>query len=430
MRFNTIGKMRRDVDSNLHSGGVSGLQDFYNTIDKARLNLIGRIRPEELIRKSYIEQALYPNVFQYASPDDLKYKDLIEINKLSGYRSVESMNYPLMLVYKRRADQNRNRAANTVSVNYENGVKYMEVYHPQGLRGDFRVIHNCDSLNQNGTWNVGGNVTNFREDKLNHVIGHGSFAFDINNSSTSGFIENFTLETFSIEGFMQNGAAFAWLDIPLPLNITSVKLTMGSDSTNLTTDLYESTVNQPHDNNEFVTGWNLLKFMLNNLSTVGTPNPKALTYIRFDFTTTGQSIPNCHIDNILIRNGEVFEVTYNSTYMIIDSVSKAWKKYATSDNDIIVAEEDTYNLLMLETTLAAQKEIFGSAIAAQSDVSDVANQLKQKYAEYGLNHKSEALLGEDSYHVYGNMYDDYSDSTMPGYSDRWSNNITDGSQGY
>ena len=417
MQFNTIGKLRKDIDSNLHAGGVSGLQDFYNTIDKGRLNFITKIRPEELIRKQYIEQALYPNVFRYTSPEDLKYKDVIEISKLSGYRSSESMEHPLQLVYKRRFDQKRSHAKNTISVNYENGVKYMEIYHPQGLRGMFNVIHNCDSLSDNGTWNTGGNITNFHEDKLNHVIGHGSFGFDINNSSTSGFIENFTLETFSISDFLQKGAAFAWLDFPIPEEITSIKLTLGSNSTNLTTDLFQSTVNAPHDNNEFNTGWNLIKFMLNNLTTVGLPNPTALTYIRFDITTTGNAVPNCHIDNILTRNGEVFEVLYNSTYVLMDAKNSAWKKIATSESDIIPMEEDSYNLFMLECTLAAQKELYGSGIAAQSDVSDIESGLIPAYQEYKMNHKSEAMIMEDSYHIYGNIYDGFSDDTMPGFND-------------
>lgn len=418
MNFYTVGKLRKDIDSNLHAGGVSGLQDFFNTIDKGRIAFIGKVRPEELIRKSYIEQALYPSVNRYACPEDLKYKDIIEIHKLSGYRSPESMEHPLMLVYKRRNDQKRTNARNTISINYENGVKYMEIFHPQGLRGhQHRVIHNCDSLTDNGSFNTGGNVVNLKEDKLNHVIGHGSLSFDINNSSSSGFIENFTLESFDISDFLQKGAAFAWLDLPIPKEMENVKLTLGSNPLNLATDLYTSSVNQPHDNNEFTTGWNLLKYMLNNLQTIGFPNPKKMIYIRFDFTTTGKEIPNCHLDNILVRTGEVFDVTYNSSYILIDANTKAWKKIATDNGDIIIAEEDTYNCFMKECTLAAQKELYGSGIAAQSDVSDVAADLAEEYQKYRMEHKSEALLVEDSIHIYGNVYDGYSDDTMPGYTD-------------
>ena len=418
MGFYTIGKLRRDIDQNLHAGGVSGLQDFYNTIDRGRVAFITRVRPEELIRKDYIEQALYPSVNRYACPDSLKYKDIIEIHKLSGYRSVESMEHPLQLVYKRRGDQKRNGSRNVISINYENGVKYMEIYNPQGLRGHQHfVIHNCDSLTDNGTWNTGGNVTNLVLDELNHVIGHGSLKFDINDSSNTGYLENFTLEPFSLSDYLQKGAAFAWLDLPVPKEMLAVKLTVGST---YGVDYYTSTVAGPHDNSEFTTMWNLLKFMLNNLSKTGNPDPNNCTYVRFDFTTTGKAISNCHLDNILVRSGEVFQVTYNSTYILMDATTHAWKKVATAESDIIVAEEDTYNLFMKECILSAQKELYGSGLAAQSDINDVGSSLAEDYYRYKLEHKSEALLVEDSMHVYGNIYDGWSDDTMPGYTDHQS----------
>jgi hypothetical protein len=417
MNFYTIGKLKRDIDSNLHAGATSGLQDFFNTVDKGRLQFITKVRPEELIRKSYIEQALYPNVNRYAAPDGMKYRDIIEIKKLSGYRTSDSMDHPLTLIYKRRSGQKRLNSQNTVSVNYENGIKYLEIYRPYDLydlEEQYVVIHDCESLSTNGTWNTGGNVVNFKLDELNRIVGTGCFSFDINNSSTTGYLENTTLTAFDLNDFLQKGASFAWLDLPIPKEMISVKLTMGST---YGVDYYYSTVNQPHDNNVFTTGWNLLKYMLNNLTSVGTPNPKNLTYVRIDFTTTGNAIPNCHIDNILVRSGEVYEVSYNSTYMLMDANTRAWKQIATDNSDIIVAEEDSYRCFMLECTVAAQKELYGSGIAAQSDISDAAADLIEAYQEYKREHKSEALLAEESSHVFGNIYDGYSDDIMPGYSD-------------
>ncbi len=423
--FYTVGNLRADIDSNLHAGGVSGLQDFYKTVDKGRRALIGKVRPEELIRKAYIEQALYPLVDRYSVPEDMKYDDVIELNLLAGYRNVDTMNHPMMLVYRRRFGQKRGSAANVMNIGYENGVKYLRVFRPlQGNRfggnqsyptaATFQIINDCDSLSLNGTWNVGGNVVNLHLDELNHVIGFGSLAFDINDSSTTGYLENFTLNAFDLNTFLQRGAVFAWLDLPLPRELLAVKMTLGSDTSNLSTDLYQATVNQPHDNNQFTTGWNLLKYMLNNLSIVGTPNPKALTYVRFDFTTTGQPIPNCHLDNITARMGAVFEVTYNGAYLFRDAFTGAFKKIPTANSDIIVAEEDTYNLLMWESTLAAQKELYGSAYAAKSDVSDASTVLFDLYKTFKMEHKSEAAIQEDDIYVFGNYYDGYTDDGMPG----------------
>ena len=420
MSYYTIYNLKQDVDANLHGGGVKQLINFYTTTDKARRALIGRVRPEELIRKSYLENALYPDVDKYAVPDDLKYDDVIELTKLSNYRNVDSMNQPLEIVYRRRFGQKRGGSANVMNIGYENGIKFARILRPRGLcKNSFRLIHDCDSLDTNGTWNVGGNIVNLKEDKLLHLRGHGSISFDINDSSTTGFIENFTLTPFDLYDFLQKGAVFSWFNFPRAREVVSIRLIMGSDPLNLTTDLYEATVNQPHNNTQLIDGWNLLKYMAQNLSSVGTPNPRALTYIRFEINTTGQPVPNCNMDNIVARNGEVYDITYNSSYMIMDATHGFWKKIANANSDIIVAEEDTYNLLVWETTYAAQKELYTAGFGGEDDVNSVKSDLERAYVKYSLEHKSEAILESDSTHVFGNMYDGYSDDPMPGFGNQY-----------
>lgn len=433
MGFYTISNIKQDVNANLPAGGIDQLQDFFLTFDKGRRAMLGRVRPEELIRTGYLEDALYPSVDKYAVPEDLKYDDVVQIARLAGYRNVDTMEHPLELVYRRRFGQKRSSAANVMNIGYDNGVKYARIFRPtaggrygtgqnnatNSLNCEYRVIHNCDSLSDNGTFNVGGNVVNLREDRLKHVIGRGSLLFDINDSDTTGFIENFTLTPFSIREFLAKGAAFAWLNLPIPREMVAVRFIMGSDSTDLTTDLYEASVNAPHDGSQFVTGWNLLKYMLQNPSMVGTPNPEALTYIRFEFETTGEPIPNCNLDNVLLRQGTVYEMTYNSSYVVRDGTTGQWKKIPDKNSDIIVAEEDTYDILVDEITIAAQKESYQASPAGASAIDSVATRLERKYKIFGIEHKSEGVLETDSTHVFGNMYDGYSDDTMPGFGNQY-----------
>ncbi len=333
MSFYTIYQIKQDVSANLPGNGISQLTDFFSTFDKGRRAILGKVRPEELVRSSYLEDAFYPNVDQYSVPEDMKYDDVIQIKRLAGYRNVDTMEHPLELVYRRRFGQKRGSAANVMNIGYLNGTKYARLFRPAGARypvnnqsnpTTFLSIQDCSSLTDNGIWNVGGNVVNLREDHLNHISGRGSLWFDINNSATDGFLENFSLTPFDLIAFLNRGAIFNWLDIGLPKELTSVKLVMGSDSTDRTNNYYYSTVNAPHDNNQFQTGWNLLKYMLNSIAWVGTPNPGALTWIRIEFTTTGQPIPSCHLDGIVARKGTVYEMEYNSSYMVRDSNTGVW----------------------------------------------------------------------------------------------------------
>ncbi len=414
----TVYDLIQDVKRKIHGGDVPNPVDI--ALDEGRRKMIGKIRAPELKRTGYLEQALYPHVERYAVPEDLKYDNIIDIKKLSSYRNVDTMMRPLELVYDRRFDQNRRRSRNVISITNENGVKYAKISHPKGLKDhESTIINQSNSLTANGTWNVGGNVVNLRLDELNHVTRAASLAFDINNSSTSGFIENFTMDSVDLHDYLNTGAAFAWISIPDPIYLTSVKLTLGSDSSNLTNDIYYATVNQPHDNNMFVTGWNLLKYMLNNLNTVGTPNPKAITYVRLDFTTTGDPIPNCNMDSIIARKGEVYELKYNTAWCLIDPVTRAWKQRTTRNSDILPLEEDTYQILMLETALVVQKDIYGNNAGAKSDITDIEDELKGLYEEYSYNHTDENIEPSEYSYIEGNMYDGYSEESLDvyGYGD-------------
>ncbi len=413
MAHYTVYNLQQDVTAKIHGGSINDLQ---RALDEGRRNMIGNIKPPEMIRSAYMEQALYDQVNKYAVPEDLKYDNIVEVKMLASYRNMDTLQHPLELVYRRQFDQKRKNAKNVISINNENGVKYAQIYHPRGLKEcQHTVINEMDSLSQNGSWNVGGNVVNLRLDELNHITGHASLLFDINNSSTTGFIENFTMRAVDIHTYMNTGAAFSWLSIPLPKEMISVKLTLGSNLADLTTDIYYATVNQPHDNNQFISGWNLLKYMLNNLNTVGTPNPKAIAYIRLDFTTTSEPIPNCNLDNTVVRKGVVYEMLYNSQYCLIDATTRAWKQRSTANSDIIVAEEDTYSILMLETALVVQEELYGNNFGAASDVTSIKSQLADKYAQYRLNHTDEALEPTESSYVFGTIYDGYTaDSVIEG----------------
>lgn len=390
MRY-TVYDIIQDVKRKIHGGTITG--GIEGSLDEGRRNMLKKLKPPEMKREAYIEQALYDQVDRYAIPEDVKYEDIVDIKELDKYRNLDSICRPLAHVYQRQFNQ-KNRE-NIFSINWDSGVKTMSIYRPKHLhKYQHIVINEVNSLTENGTWNTGGNVVNLRLDELNHITKKASLRFDINDSSDTGFIQNFTMRTVDINDYLNIGAAFSWLNIPLPVEMIAVKLTLGSNQSDLTTDYYYSTVNQPHDNNEFVSGWNLLKYMLNNLVSVGNPNPKSIGYIRWDFTTTSKSIPNCNIDSLVARKGYVYEMTYNSAYCLIDAQTRAWKKLTTKNSDQFPFEEDTYQILMLETALVVQKDLYANNQAALGDVTDIKDDLIVAYADYKKNHKAEFIEPE------------------------------------
>ncbi len=376
----TLNTLFNDLNRLTHKGSLNQTSDIFGAVWQAARNMISRAQPPELERMQFIEQALYNQVNRYAVPNDLDGNKIISMKLLSSRNNVGSWTNPLEQSYSedfgmspgidnfgfgtgnnfgRGGHDHGNFQTNKLSIMYENGVKYVLL--PNFSNNDALIINRMENLTENGFWNVSGNVVNLRADPLKYVTGKGSLAFDFNSSGTTGALENFTLQPVDIKEYLDIGAIFNWLDLANGQQLVSCKFIWASSLS----DWYEYTVTAPHDGTEFTNGWNLLRFSLQDMTVVGTPNPSNINRIKFEFTTTGQPQVACHLDNIVARKGKVFTVNYYSTFFFRDPQTGNWKQQPTSGNDIINLEQDAYQILMYEAADALTQEITGNFKASR-----------------------------------------------------------------
>lgn len=434
-RFYTVAELAGDINSKLSNGSAQvQVSDFYARIDEGRRRMLKKIDPPELVRNAYLEEAIYDQINKYAIPDDLVYTNIINLRKLSGYRNVDRQSTPLEQVYRRRFDQKRVDSKNVFSVNYTNGLKTMSIFRPTGLpECQSQIINKADSLTVDGIWNVGGNVVNLTLDKLKYISGHGAIKFDFNSSSTEGSIEVALTTPSDLFSFLETGAVFTWLDISNFLVLRTVKMTLFSSDT----QYYEMTVNSAHDNNVWANNWNLLKYQLSSMIAVNAPNPRAITGVRFDFTTNGEAMLGCHLDNIIARRGQVYDIDYQSAFIIMDADTGAWKKRATSPNDIVIAEEDTYQILMLESAISVMEEATNSTTYTSTHITNITQELNGIPAKYRgqkgipgaydffkMAHPSEQILSQDTIWIFGNYLEGLSDAPIQDYQDEYGDTPT------
>lgn len=389
-RYN-IFNLRTDVARKLSTSTPSSSLDFYGAIDEARRNVKKRINPPEMVRTFTLEDAIYGHVNKYAVPEEMSYDDVIEVKKLETRHgtNVDTLVNPMSLVYRKRfnaKDKHYGELRNVMTINYENGLKTASIHNPTGLKPRQMMIHDMDSLSENGTFNVGGNIGNLQIDYLNREQGRGSFSFDINNSGTSGFIETMDMTAFDISSFLNKGAIFERFFTSLPLEITSISLSLFSSPT----DYYRFTVNGPHNQSTgFLDGWNQLKFKIEPY--LGNPNPEQLIGFKLEITTTGNTVGTCRFDELIARSGDVYEITFESRYCIINPVSGQWIQRATKGTDELVFEDDSYDVFVLETAMALMKELYSNGAVAKADISSTESDVEKAYAEYRMKHKSEVV---------------------------------------
>lgn len=395
MRY-TIFNLRRDVARKLSTSVPSASLDFYGAIQEAGRMIKKRINPPEMVRTVTLEDAVYNHVNEYAVPEEMSYDDVIEVMKLQTRHgtNVDTLVDPMSVVYRKRfnaRDKHYGELRNTMTINYNNGLKTASIHYPTGLKPCEMMINNMDSLNDNGTFTVGGNIGNLKIDNLNRVEGKGSFEFEVNGSGNSGYIETMNMTAFNINAFLERGDIFQKFFTSMPLEITSISLSLYSSPT----DYYRFTVNGPHNNSTgFLDGWNQLKF--NIVPYLGNPDPENLIGFKLEVTTTGNYAGVCRFDELIARSGDVYKITFESRYFIIDPTSGQWIQRATKGTDELVFEDDSYEIMVLETALALQKELYNNGAIAKADISSTQKDLDEAYQWYRMKHKSEVVEPHDS----------------------------------
>lgn len=378
-------------------GNTNQSRDIYGVLAEGARNLLSSVKPKELSKRIVIENALYDQVDRYKCPADLDQKNIMQIYKLDGIRNIDTFYHPVMQTTNRRYDQHRVGDRNLVTIEWDKGMKFIKMPNLDrrntGIQNDNGglTIHTMDSLNTNGTWNTFGNVTNLITDNLTFIAGHGSLRFDINDSSNTGGIENFTLEPFDLSEFMIVGKIFTWLNLPNVNQIQTVQFEMYSSPGNG----YSITVTKPHDADEFQLDWNLLGFIMDpaTMVTIGTPDPKALNHIKITFTTNGTLVMNgVRMDNIVARKGKVYGIQYISKYMFM-TTDGLWIEYPTTGSDQVMLDFEAYQLYLLhcatilgeeiftETTVGKKGQIGGRLGALQSELMVSTREYKKNYKE-------------------------------------------------
>lgn len=410
----TVSDLQKDAKRRLTTSDPSVSLDFYGALLEGKRKMNRKIAPPETVRTAYMEEAIYGDLEKLAVPPDINYDNVIEVKKLKSYRNsnIDTMEHELEVVYRKRFNQNKPGSRNIMTINYVNGLKTASIKKPTGLRSRQLLVDDFDSLDKTGIYNFGGNVVNLTIDNKNYIQGNGSIKFDFNNSSTDGFIEKTLSKALDIKDFLQVGAVFAGLSVSMPKDLISVRLRLYSSDT----AYYDYTVNAPHNDINFIKNWNSLKFYLDNQYSTDNPNPREIIKYRIDFVTTGISIPEMRLDSMFARTGQVYEMTYQSSYSYIDAETGEWKFRPEKATDILPYEDDSYQVYMLECTLVLQKELYANNAAGKADVSSVENELEIAYSDYFMNHKSEVIEPTQSTYIFGDYMNGYDEDPFYGFN--------------
>jgi len=247
----------------------------------------------------------------------------------------------------------------------------------------FTVATLDNLISDGGTWSAFGDATNLTADHDSYVKQNGSIKFDIDSSGgTTAGIVNTSLNSFDLTDYLNgNGALFVWTYINSATNITNFTLRLGNDASNY----YSKAVTSSSEGSVFRSGWQLLRFDLASLTTVGSVTDTAITYANLHMTKDSAKVSETgyRFDSMILRRGDEHYLYYYSKFGW-QSTTGTYKENSTLDTDYLNADTDEFNLFVEKGV-----EIIGYDVDENDRATRAFNRFERMRKNYQGNYPSQ-----------------------------------------
>lgn len=360
-------------------GKIGVLVNADDTINQAVREVVTEADLRSTRRMVTLQPGVFDGLYTYPAPVDLKAQKILSLRDQAerdavyyGFNLIPYEQFNARYGYYTRnigdtsagsGVYQSTREPYTVSFDDLNGVRRLLIAKPQ--TGQKQTISALDTINDGVTsWIAFGGAENVATDNGNYLYGSGSIKYDIGATPvTTAGIQSLTLPVFSISDFLQsNDALILSVYLSNAEDITNFKVRLGVDVVNY----YEFTATQTNVNSAFQAGWNIVRFDIDSMVTVGTVDPDNLTFAAMFMTkaTTKISQKPFRFDNLFIAGGSIMEIRYYSKYGW-QTQAGVWLENSVNDDDFLNADSDEFNLFIDKGIMLAGQEV-DEVVAAET----------------------------------------------------------------
>ena len=373
----TVGDLKFNLKRMLHGANENYIGDIPMLMERAANTMLAKIDPMSTIRVGALPSVVHDDIYNYALPSD--FKKPIDLYPQDDRNDADKARRK----FAEDFDLNKALEEKTATIESSEGTKFLRLNwrSKQGV-----VIHSMNSVTENGTWSAVGTATGIVADDIFKVSGNASIKFNL--VTTGDGIQNSTMDEVDLTDYDEVADIFVW--VYLPSAPTSISAIWGNDlTTNYWTGVAQTT---QADGTAFKVGWNLIKFSWAAATESGTVTPATID--SFKLTIAGSEMNNVRVDNIIFSIGRNFDIKYYSKYLI-KNASGTWISRTTSDNDVVVCDNDEIQIYILECLIAAAQQIESSDTPiditwAKSELyGDASNDYKGLYQKYEEEHPSQ-----------------------------------------
>ena len=334
----------QDLSGILHGTNLNNVINLFSVFNRAARQVLLDVDPSETIRIVPIGTPLFTNVYDYPLPVDVKGNKVVDIAPQVN-RTIQDI---FVQSYNQQFDTTKLwTLQDSFTVQFNSSIKTIRINAPTIYPPPVPITL-AEGVNVNGTWTTGGNASNISTNNINFVAGGGSVMFNLNHTGTpgsTGYIENSTLATQNLSEFLNQAVQFLYTSLPTASSFSGVELRFGSDAS----DYYVLSTNVTQENTIFQNGWNLLQYPWVNMTTVGSPNPSAITYCRVTWTYDGTLQTGVLLNSVVSTLGQIFNMSYYSKYLFRDAITGAYQETVTDTSNLLNLDTDSYNLFLYQT---------------------------------------------------------------------------------
>lgn len=336
----------------------SGVQrDSFNNPNNIIVEAVRQVKMNVDITESKktipLTQAVYTGDYLYALPTDLD--TVISLTPIDGkFSSWEE--------YLNR--DARSMALDTSSLNSSFRTEYRQGTRLMRITGNHTattpiILHNCDTLDDNGTVTATADANNIGINEINFMDGVGSVDFNITPSTGIATVVFSGITAQDITAITRDGSFSMMIDVPADLSgkITSVRIRVGNDSSNY----IQQTVTTNAFNGAFFQGYNPVRFERRTATTVGTVDSTAIDYMEVSIIHTAiTDVIGVKIDHIIAEKGVAFALAYYSNLHYTDENGAFIDRPASAGlGDLVIFNNDTTALVVEEMKKLMDFELKG-----------------------------------------------------------------------
>lgn len=376
----TRSQLKNDINQGLKGkiGMISNTGDFINRVVRETKNQV-KIRSSK--RKQTLSPDLINGINRYACPSDLQDMMIIDI-PAQAKRYDDSFGLVPVEQFNTRPQ------AGDIAIDDYNGVRTLLIN--SNVSSQSTVLNNTNLASE---WTVFGDGENISLDSDNFILGNGSIKFGISNAGgTTAGIVNSSIDVFDLTTYLGNTSSlFVWVYVTSVTNISNFTMRLGSDASNY----YQKSVTVAFDDTAFKNGWNLLRFPISSLTTVGTPVGTAIDYLAMYMTKTAGKISeiNYRFNYPVIKRGIIHDVLYYSKYGWQTSAG-AYIQSSTDDQDLLVADDTEYDLFVKKGIELGLPFVNGD----QNEVVAATTEFNNAALLYGMSNPDESQIMTTTYH--------------------------------